>query len=298
MLAAAPALAGVTVADEVGCLDAEAVDLEVRSWVGDDTIDRSTLEVGLTPRGQAWELLLAARTNLLDGEESFLWGLRTEVQPVDCPLLPRLIGRIAEQQYAGIPAWRLDGGVDLPIEMLAEVAGTAPDALHFAFGAGLGVPLADTRWRWFVHTEAYLAGPLPIGTVQPGRVPGTANEPRTAQFAGVLFGTGIGLDVPLGSFGIRGRGLVSVGPHVAYGRDFTGRNGNDQNWRPRATSSLQLDLLTPIPLRVGARVTTPFVRLAPAQDLDPGTANPEPWVRVGLVVGVGAPLPGGSSRSE
>ena len=133
------ASAGVTLDGGASCLSAEEVELEVRTWVGDQTIERSALRVRLVTQVTPWQLTLQA-TRLGETPKNpsvaNLWSYTSEVEPIDCPYLPRMIGRIAQQQYAGIPAWRLEPVELIRPELFAEAVGSGPGCSTFPTWGG------------------------------------------------------------------------------------------------------------------------------------------------------------------
>lgn len=270
------ALGGVVLEDGGGCLSREDLELELRAWLGDDPVDNSELRVRLTASEPAWQLRIDASS--LDGEA--LWWHEGQVQPADCPVLPGLIARIAEQQFAGAPRWGLAPPPPLRREVVGELAGTAPNGLHFVFGGGVGVPISQ-RARWVVHVDGYLGSEVSLGEDRNG-----SGEPRSGQFVGLLVGGGASYDLVTGPTVLRARGTVAVGPHLAYGRGF---EKPLSGVRLRATANLQLDFVSTALLRIGGRVTVPFVRLAPASQPRDAIAA-EPWVRAGFVIGLGGPV--------
>lgn len=277
LIIAAAAFGGVVLVDGGGCLQQENLELELRSWIGDEPVDANEIRVRLSIDEVPWTLGIEAFAR--GGEP--LWRHEGMVQPADCPALPRLVSRIAEQQFGGVKPWGLDPPPPARKEWVVELAGTAPGDLHFALGAGLGVPLTR-RLRWFAHVEGYLGSPVSLGTDRRRGEDGL----RYGQFYGALLGGGLSYDLVSGPVVLRARGLVSFGPHVAFGQRF---EVPTRTLAPRATTSVQLDVVAAPFLRIGARATVPFVRLAPASS-DGSVVVPEPWFRAGLVMGIGAPI--------
>ena len=272
------ASAGVVLEDGGGCLGAAEVESEVRGYVSAEHLDRSELRVRLETTESPWTLTLRA----FDEGGELLWRHEAPARPEECSLLPGLIARIAESRYAGVPRWGLpEPRAPAGREFVVELAGTAPDDLHFAFGGGALLPLGGP-WQAVVHAEGYLGAAVSLGVDRNG-----SGAPRSGQFAGLLVGGGLAHQVPAGRFAVRSRGWVQAGPNLGFGHGFDAPN---PIWLPRAAASMQIDVVTPFLLRVGGRITVPFVRAAPAPVLQPGAEVPEPWLRMGLVVGVGGAI--------
>ena len=269
----AQAQAGVVVEDDRRCLDEERIDLELRAVLGDRQVDELDVFVRLDgPFESAWQVRLrVAREGVTK------WQRSMSVLPADCPYLPPVIARRVEQGLAGIPAWQLSTSSHLPTEWSAYTSLSLPAAPHATLGGGLVVGLRD-RWLWLVDLEAYamsvsLDAPVGTGPVQGGR------------FWGGVVGSGLGLHLGRERRGVRISLGASGGPFLATGNGF---EEPEASVVPRVLLNAQVSALWG-PFRVGARATVPVVRV---QGVAPQTQRtaPEPWFRLGLVLGVGGPV--------
>ncbi len=273
------ASADIVVEGSGGCIAREALELEVRTWVSEEILDEVDLRLVLDRATDPRTLTLEA---LRLGEDEPLWWQQLDVFPRDCEGLPLVVARIAEQQFAGVPSWRLPMPAPaVSSEVLLEVAGTLPPTPHGALGAAAGIRLAR-RWLWVIHVEGYLAAPAEVAAAREG------GGVRGGEFAGLLAGTGLALDVPAGAASVRTRGWLAAGPHLAFGRNF---GENYRAVRARAVASAQVDFVSTVGIRLGARVSTPLVRLGLYDEGQPEVpVTLEPPLRAGLVLGLGRRL--------
>lgn len=268
----AAAWAGVGVEDPVGCLDPEAVELEVRTALGDRRVDGLQLVARIDDEALPWRLRLEVQ-----GRDELLWSRTLEVKEADCPYLPGLVARSVEQGLAGIPQWQLSG-VPAPVsdELYLKVAATAPWSLHAGIGGGLGLAMSQSA-LFVLELELSFAGIQPVDQAQ-------------GQFTGLLLGAGGALDLPIRYGSIRLQGGAASGPFRTLGRRF---DENFQRWAPRVVATGELSYALPVAVRLGLRLQSPLVRLDLVDQKD-GNSSSEPWVRIGLVLS----LAGHVGRSE
>ncbi len=265
-LAAATASAGVTVEDGGGCVDAELVQLELRLVLGDDAVSRSDIDVRLVREGLPWTLTLSVREST-----ELLWSRDLSVTAADCPYLPTLVARTVEQGLVGVPRWTLGSRrYEVGPDWEVRLAGTVPSAPHVGVGLAFGRRLGGA-WHWVVDGELMGTAPMPV-------------DGGSARFGGLILSAGFATHAPLGRSALRLRGTLGGGPVVGVGTGFGPAELLDV--APRMVSTLELAVLFPKVLRLGMRLQTPLVRVAPG--LDEGVrGEPEPWVRAGVVLAIG-----------
>ena len=274
-LIARTSLAGVVVDDPSGCLDPERIDLEVRAALGDGQVDDIQLVVHLDVEDTAgdlpppWSLHLEVRAH-----RGVLWQRDLEVEEFDCPYVPALVARSAEQGIAGVPRWQLGMAPrSRPPELGFRLGATLPPPVHVDLGGQLGVRVGGPI-LWFAHTDMFGTAVNPVGE-------------GGGQIFGILVGSGLGIDLNLGSAGsVRVTTEIGAGPATAIGRQFL---ANDAVLVPRAVARLELGFVPRGAFRISSRLQIPAVRLALRDDGSGGTFI-EPWIRVGLVLGLAGDL--------
>ncbi len=253
---------GVRVEDTRGCLDAEAVELEVRSALGDRAVDGLDIVARLDDREQPWLL----RLQVVDDDET-LWRKVLRVQEVDCPYLPALVARSVEQGLSEVPGW----GVALPSTRLPHVlgfrlAGSVP-SVRIGVGVGVGVGVGG-RSRLIVDTEVFGSAVQTIGA-------------GGGQLLGWQLGGGYAADLPVGAGSVRLRPTLAAGPVLAFGRGF------DLTFRellPRVAAQGEIAWISAGVWQVGVRAEVPVLRVV-LVDGGTGDRASEAAIRVGLVLG-------------
>lgn len=257
---------GVHVDDTCGCLKPEIVELELRTAIGDDVVDRVDLRVKLSGDDH-WRLEL----EVLDGNGS-LWNRNVAVEPADCPYLTALITQSVERGLADLPGWDL-AFRRRPVELGGTLSVTAPWAFRVGFAVDLWIPI-----RGAFHWQ-----------IQPDFVYGLVEEYEigTAQLQGGAVGTGPGFDLPTGS------GAVRIAARFAAGATLVNGKGSVENfspWAPRALVVSDVGWAAPTGIRSAVRLEIPIARLSFGDGVD-GTVDPvEPPIRLGVVVGIAGPL--------
>lgn len=261
------AAAAVRTQDEVGCLESEELDLEVRLALSDEIVERLDLFVRLSG-DDPHELTLR-----VTDQGRLLWSKTTEVAREDCALVPSLVARSLEPALSAIPGWQLQAWRRHQRPELALVAtGSLPAAARLGASARALLPLAGVLWwggdlegSWSL-VEHHESGDLQIAT------PGLATGPT--------------LRVPVGADAIQLHARASLGPAVVVGRGFL---ADAVNVAPRVAAAGEVTFASRAWLRVGIRAEVPIVRLAPTFQ-DTGEAAPEAPFRLGMILGVGGPL--------
>lgn len=267
-LASAWALAGVRVEDPHDCLAAEAVDLEVRSALGDAAVDRLDLLARVEDGAKGWQLSLE-----VSEAGTRLWDRVIDVQPVDCPFLPALVARSVERGLSDLPGWQvaLPNG-RLPSELALTLSGSLPFSIRGGLGAAASIGLRRPL-RWDVDLEGFLSGVEPVGV-------------GSVQWLGAVLGTGPALEFPAGSDAIRVSVRGRAGPAVMVGGGF---DLPVTRVVPRISGLVDLGWVSRGPLRLALRTEVPAIRLV-AVDEWTGEKRAEAPIRVGLVLGVAGRL--------
>jgi hypothetical protein len=204
-----------------------------------------------------------------------LWAKTTEVERLDCALVPSLVARSLEPALSVLPGWQLESWRTHHLTELALVAtGSLPAAARFGGAGRVLAPLAGVL-RWGVDLE---------GTWS------LLERSSSGEFqvANLHVGTGPSLRFPVGQDAVQLHTRASVGPAVVVLRDLL---ADDVNVGARVATSAEATFASRSWLRIGIRAEVPVVRLAIRFE-DTGQLVPEPPFRVGLVVGIGGTLRG------
>lgn len=256
---------GVHVDDTVGCLQPEVVELELRSAIGDEVVDRVDLRVKLSGT-EHWRLEL----EVLDGRGS-LWNRVVAVEPVDCPYLTALVTQSVERGLTDLPGWDLSFRPP-PSELGVVLAVTMPWAPQIGLGGDLWVPVRGMlHWDFQIDVVAGLLERFASGTV---------------RLTATTLATGPGLDLPLPAGALRLATRVGAGASVAVG----GAPTTLTRLRPRALVTTDAGWAADTGFRAALRVELPIVRLCHERDEEGDCTLLEPPLRMGLVVEIAGPL--------
>ncbi|MCA9494367.1 MAG: hypothetical protein KC621_30785 [Myxococcales bacterium] len=274
-LLAIAAWGAVRTQDDLGCVDPERLDLELRSLVGDEVADGVDVFVRVTdgdPR---------AITVRVSRHGDLLWGRELQAVAEDCPLLPSVIARSVDAGLAELPAWQLLGpsaGPRTELQLVGAV--TAPFAPRFSIAGRL---------------VTALVGPLRLGLdLEGGWSLVQPVEGGGVQMASVVAAAGPVIRLPVGrdalQVGVRG----CVGPAVVSGRGF---EENHTTVAPRVGTHAEVLFASRRALRVGVRGELPITRMAWTVP-DTGESTLEPPVRAGIVLGIGGAVRSGDGDAQ
>jgi len=250
----------VSVDDRMGCVDREAVQLEVGAVLDAHRADAVEVEVGIDDGVVSLEVFRGQRV---------LWDRRLSVGPEDCAVVPALIARSLDQGLAGLPDWHFEAADGLPPDVAVYLEGAvAPVPSPFGWGVlGTGSGPLGRVGRWS-------AG---LGVVAI-RVDDGAG--RGAQLLAPQLRMGPGADL-----GRRRRwrlvGVVTAGPVFVVPQ--TGVQLSGPRWVPGARGEVSLAWRRGS-LAVSGFVDTPLVRVVVVDEAQ-GERLAEGVIRVGLRVG-------------
>lgn len=261
------AAASVSVTDPTDCVDPERFDNELRLLIGDTAVE--SLDISLEVESNAAE---RHTTSIVRRDGERLWSRGATFQQVDCPAIPEALALSLHQGLATLPGWAVGTDSNRPgvQGLLAiETSGGVPVDGRFGLRGG---PRFTIGRRFGIS----LAG-------------ATAVSPSVSVGSGIA--TLIHPYVALGGFWGSPEGVrpeieahVQGGPLFAFGRGF---EVNQRTVLPRAAASVGFGVYPAGPIRLGAFVEMPFVRVA--LDEIGGGSFTESLVRVGLSVAVVGP---------
>ncbi|MEQ1502972.1 MAG: hypothetical protein ABMB14_12115 [Myxococcota bacterium] len=266
------AAAGVVVEDTVGCLDAEAVDLELRA----ELVEKADIRIGLGA-APAPALSLA----VTDGDAR-VWDRVIAVKPEDCPYLPSLIALSLERGLSAIPGWGLPEPTRPPPEIGFVVSGSLPWAVRIAVAGDLWLPISGRIGLDLQPEVTYTA------------VERFGDQGGGAQLAAFGLAVGGGAQLPVGPTAIRLATRINPGVWVGVPRGPFDAQGPVVS--PRVASVTELGWVASAAVRLGVRFEVPIVRLVLADAR--GAEDPEPPARIGLALTVAGRLGGRSTRSS
>lgn len=268
----AAATASIRTQDPAGCLDAEAVDLEVRDMLGDVAVDGLDLFLAVAPEGPARHVTI--RVSDLRGE--LLYEKRLDADAQDCPLLASVVAGTVQLGLSDIP-WRVSATAHTTSpDASLYLRLSAPLTLRTGFGGGVALPVRGPAW-WTLHADGFVTTYAPVGTgvYQIGA-------------AGVSTGPSVRIEA--------GRDAVDLGVWAWVGGVRVVGGAFDENFRalrPRLSIDPQVTFVSRAAIRAGVRGEIPVLKLSL---VGPGQRDGaiEPPFRIGAVVGFG----GSIRRSE
>lgn len=274
VFASSVAQGSVETEDTTGCLDAGAVEFEVREIVGDNTVDKLHLLVQLSGE-ERWQLALTVR-----GQEGTIWNRIVPVEPADCPYLAEFVAQSFERGLAELPTWGLKGE-RLPIDLGVVLSGSLPAPTRVTGAIDAWFPLGPI---FALHSQSGFS----LTAVQ-AVYPEVGVDPAQVSYGSVQSEIGPGAAISW----LRASTRLGFGVGWASGARFGASDG--RTLRPRISSVTDL-LIAPGPyFRAGPRLE--YRALGARYTESDGTeiAREIP-LRIGIVVGISGPVVIGDGR--
>jgi len=204
-----------------------------------------------------------------------VWTRSLRVGEGDCALLPTALARALERGLEGVPRWPFADESRWLVGVRTSTSWPYSEWTgSVTFGRG---PRPRGIWSWEVDAGTFVRGVQPVGR---GR----------AILTGLSVGVGPIAEARLGSVRLGVRPRLAAGFGSASVRSLA--EPDDVETVPRATADLEGHVRLPAGLHVGVQTSwivmrTAFVETSLGQ---PATTAPEPRFRVGLFVGLRAPV--------